>query len=84
MYLSFTVHVIEETSDVSMGVELLTSTRDDWSGSLQGHISWHLTLFYLGKSLHVQLWTLYTTQGECCTKKLICWSAAETINNAEV
>ena len=32
------------------GVELLTSTRKDWAGSiLGGHINWHLTLYYLGE-----------------------------------
>ena len=32
------------------GVELLTSTRKDWAGSvLGGHINWHLALYYLGE-----------------------------------
>eukprot|EP00731_Ephydatia_muelleri_P026050 Em0018g150a len=41
-------HVIEEEQDVRIGVELLTSTRPKWICSpLDGHISWHLALYYL-------------------------------------
>ena len=32
------------------GVEFLTGTRENWAGCLlEGHINWHLSLFYLGK-----------------------------------
>ena len=51
LYLAaiFLGHVIEEEQDVRIGVELLTSTRPKWSCSpLDGHISWHLALYYLG------------------------------------
>ena len=45
-------HVIEEARDVQSGVEFLTTTRDDWKESISGcHITWHLTLYYLGKLL---------------------------------
>ena len=44
-----TAHVIEEARDPTTGIELLISTRGDWTGILQGHITWHLTLFYFGE-----------------------------------
>ena len=43
-------HVIEEARPAEDGVQFLTSTRQDWAGCLLGgHISWHLTLYHLGK-----------------------------------
>ena len=43
-------HVLEEAHDAEDGVEFLTSTRKDWGDSLfAGHITWHLTLYYLGE-----------------------------------
>ena len=45
-----TGHVVEEARDASMGVEFITSRRQQWVGSnLGNHISWHLCLNYLGK-----------------------------------
>lgn len=45
-----TGHVIEEERPAEKGVELLTSTRQDWQDSLMGgHINWHLALYYLGR-----------------------------------
>ena len=42
-------HVLEESHDASDGVEFLTKTRSDWRDSSFGtHITWHLTLYYLG------------------------------------
>ena len=50
-YHFFTAHVIEEAREAKSGVEFLTTTRDDWKGSVFGcHITWHLTLYYFGKS----------------------------------
>jgi len=41
-------HIIEEERDAEVGVEFLTSTREDWSSSSYGtHLTWHLTLHYL-------------------------------------
>ena len=43
-------HVIEEAHDAEDGVEFLTSTRKDWGDtSFAGHITWHLTLYHLGR-----------------------------------
>ena len=45
-------HVIEEAHEAKNGIEFLTTTRDDWKGSVFGcHITWHLTLYYFGKSV---------------------------------
>ena len=42
-------HVIEETEEARKGVEFLTSTRGEWAGiPFEGHLIWHLTLYYLG------------------------------------
>ena len=44
-----TAHVIEEAREIESGVEFMTSTREDWRGTaFEGHLTWHLTLFYLG------------------------------------
>ena len=32
-------------------MEFLTATRSDWTGVFEGHINWHLILYYLGGSL---------------------------------
>lgn len=45
-------HIFEEAHDPSKGVEFLTATRADWSGVFEGHINWHLLLYYLGKHTH--------------------------------
>ena len=46
-------HVIEEERDAMVGVEFLTSSRQEWSSSfLNGHITWHLALHYLGRCGH--------------------------------
>ena len=43
-------HVIEEIDEAKKGVEFLTSTREEWRGiSFEGHLIWHLALYYLGK-----------------------------------
>ena len=43
--------MIEEERDALAGVEFLTSSRQEWSNTLlNGHITWHLTLHYLGRS----------------------------------
>ena len=45
-----TAHVFEEVHDANSGVQFLTSTREDWSGSsYEVHITWHLALYHLGK-----------------------------------
>ena len=42
--------MIEETEEARKGVEFLTSTRDEWRGiPFEGHLVWHLALYYLGK-----------------------------------
>lgn len=46
-------HVLEETADPAKGVEFLTSTRNDWTGPFQCHITWHLTLYYLGRLQYI-------------------------------
>ena len=45
--------MIEETYEARKGVEFLTSTRGEWRGiSFEGHLVWHLALYYLGKLVH--------------------------------
>lgn len=64
-------HVIEETSEAKNGVEFLTTTREDWTGiSFEGHIIWHLTLYYLGKYNVV----LMIYNGPCCHQIWEIWS----------
>ena len=42
-------HVFEEDVGANEGIKFLTSTRDNWKGSLlSSHISWHLCLYHLG------------------------------------
>ena len=42
-------HVFEEDVGAEEGIKFMTSTRDNWKGSvLSNHISWHLCLYYLG------------------------------------
>ena len=56
----YTGHVIEEERETVSGVEFLTSSRENWKGSfLNGHITWHLALYYLGTKL----------SGTCCATK---------------
>ncbi|XP_064398279.1 tetratricopeptide repeat protein 38-like isoform X2 [Halichondria panicea] len=41
-------HIMEEAHHPREGVEFLTSTRSHWTGAVyEGHITWHLTLYYL-------------------------------------
>ena len=47
--------MVEEDRDAMAGVDFLTSTRQQWSSSiLNGHITWHLALHYLGKMSNKQ------------------------------
>ena len=48
----FVAHVFEEVHEAEKGVEFLTTTREDWRGSVyEVHITWHLALYYLGKPI---------------------------------
>ena len=51
-------HVIEEERNTEQGVEFLVTTRENWQDSLLGiHLTWHLTLYYLGRWQYNQ-WTV--------------------------
>ena len=55
-------HVFEEVHEAERGVEFMTTTRKDWRGSsYEVHITWHLTLYYLGKQI-VQYWYLIVSK----------------------
>ena len=44
-----TAHVLEEAKEAREGIDFLTSYRPHWINSVYGgHITWHLTLYYLG------------------------------------
>ena len=52
--------MIEETGEAKDGVEFLKKTREDWTKvPFQGHIVWHLTLYYLGESISKSLMGKY-------------------------
>ena len=47
--ISVAGHVIEEERDPATGIEFCLSSRQNWKEcALENHISWHMTLFYLG------------------------------------
>ena len=48
--ISVAGHVIEEERDPATGIEFCLSSRQNWKGCmLENHITWHMTLYYLGK-----------------------------------
>ena len=47
---------MEEERGAEIGIEFLTSHRNDWKDSiLSRHIAWHLMLYYLGKLFHMSI-----------------------------
>eukprot|EP00731_Ephydatia_muelleri_P026041 Em0018g141a len=55
-------HVIEEERETVSGVEFLTSSRENWKGSyLNGHITWHLALYYLDQNNFSELFHEFDT-----------------------
>ena len=54
-------HVMEEEKKACEGVEFLTTSRDCWKSSVyEGHLTWHLSLYYLGKAA----WNMTMVGGE--------------------